>query len=324
MAEAEVELGNEELVTNFAQGMIDAQTSEVENMERMFAAVSSLYAEYWGDFFHFAIFEDETEDLNTAFARTHRGYAEALQVQRARNVLDLACGRGAFANFLAECTKAQVLGVDISRAQLSHATQYRRPNLQFRHHDAMRVDELPGGFDAVAFIDAEAYLPDKRAAVSKIGGVMNPGARLLLLAWCRRDGLNAVQKELVLHPFMRYWGIPSLETPAGYKMHFKRSGLCLVEEIDLNGLVRRNWEFGYRQALKAVEELSSEGAARLLWKRIKLGAEGIRVVKEQFPAALYIKAGFEAGCLRYRYFLLEKPLQVPLRMRRNRATGEPL
>ncbi|WP_026116534.1 DUF305 domain-containing protein [Nocardiopsis valliformis] len=35
MAEAEVELGNEELVTNFAQGMVDAQTSEVENMERM-------------------------------------------------------------------------------------------------------------------------------------------------------------------------------------------------------------------------------------------------------------------------------------------------
>ena len=35
MAEAEVELGNEELVTNFAQGMVEAQTSEVENMERL-------------------------------------------------------------------------------------------------------------------------------------------------------------------------------------------------------------------------------------------------------------------------------------------------
>ncbi|MGW5880177.1 DUF305 domain-containing protein [Nocardiopsis terrae] len=35
MAEAEVDLGNEELVTNLAQGMIDAQLSEVENMERM-------------------------------------------------------------------------------------------------------------------------------------------------------------------------------------------------------------------------------------------------------------------------------------------------
>lgn len=35
MAEAEVDLGNEELVTSFAQGMIDAQSVEIENMERM-------------------------------------------------------------------------------------------------------------------------------------------------------------------------------------------------------------------------------------------------------------------------------------------------
>lgn len=35
MAEAEVELGREDLVVQFAQGMVDAQTTEVENMERM-------------------------------------------------------------------------------------------------------------------------------------------------------------------------------------------------------------------------------------------------------------------------------------------------
>ncbi|MFE1168793.1 DUF305 domain-containing protein [Nocardiopsis sp. NPDC058789] len=35
MAEAEVELGNEDLVTTFAQGMVDAQQSEVDNMERL-------------------------------------------------------------------------------------------------------------------------------------------------------------------------------------------------------------------------------------------------------------------------------------------------
>mgnify|MGYP001203880488 CR=1 FL=1 len=35
MAEAEVELGQEEMVTTLAQGMIDAQASEVELMEGM-------------------------------------------------------------------------------------------------------------------------------------------------------------------------------------------------------------------------------------------------------------------------------------------------
>jgi uncharacterized protein (DUF305 family) len=35
MAEAEVELGREELVTDFAQGMADAQLTEIDMMESM-------------------------------------------------------------------------------------------------------------------------------------------------------------------------------------------------------------------------------------------------------------------------------------------------
>ena len=43
-----------------------------------------------------------------------------------------------------------------------------------------------------------------------------------------------------------------------------------------------------------------------VWKGLPLGAEGVRLPKEQFPAALYIKAGFDAGFLRYTCFLAEK------------------
>jgi SAM-dependent methyltransferase len=280
-----------------------------ENMERMFAAVGELYAERWGDFFHFAVFEegDDPEDRDAAFARTHRRYAEALRVRDAARVLELACGRGGFAAFLAARTEGEVLGIDISRAQLARAMRrHRRSNLRFRRHDVMRADELGGRFDAVAFLDAECYLPDKRAALEAIARAMGPAARLLLLAWCRSDGPSGVQEELVLRPFMRFWGIPGLETPSAYRGHFGRAGLRLVEEADLNEKVRPNWDLGYRRAVEGVRDLTLARAARLLWKGMPLGAEGVRLLKEQFHAALYIKAGFDAGFLRYTYFLAEK------------------
>lgn len=47
-------------------------------------------------------------------------------------------------------------------------------------------------------------------------------------------------------------------------------------------------------------------AAKFLGKRLTLGADSIRLIKEQFPAALYIKAAFDAGFLRYTYFLAER------------------
>ena len=279
----------------------------VENMERMFAAVGDLYAENWNDFFHFAIFEDHAEeDWDAAFERTHRRYAEALRIGEAARVLELACGRGGFAEFLATHTKGEVLGIDISRAQLSRAMRRRRPNLRFQRHDVMRVDELGGRFDAVAFLDAECYLPDKRAALAGIARAMNPGARLLILAWCKREGLRGLQEELVLHPFMRAWGIPGLETPSAYRGHLRAAGLRLVGEEDLNGKVRRNWDFGYERAIEAARDATPARIARLLWKGMPLGAEGARLVKEQFAAALHIKAGFDAGFLRYTYLLAEK------------------
>jgi hypothetical protein len=70
--------------------------------------------------------------------------------------------------------------------------------------------------------------------------------------------------------------------------------------------VRPNWELGYRRAVEGIREFTPTRAARLLWRDLPLGAEGVRLLKEQFLAALYIKAGFDAGFLRYTYFLAEK------------------
>ena len=60
------------------------------------------------------------------------------------------------------------------------------------------------------------------------------------------------------------------------------------------------------RAIAGIRDFSLAKAAHLLWKGLPLGSDGIRLIKEQFPAALYIKAGFDAGFLRYTYLLGEK------------------
>lgn len=285
---------------------VGAGSGHVENMERMFAAVSDLYAEHWSDFFHFAIFEDEGENREAAFERTHRRYLEALRLEPGDKGLELACGRGGFAEYLARNSGADILGIDISRAQLAQALKRRRSNLRFLHHDIMRVDELGERFDAVVLMDADCYLPDKGLAVMRIAKVMKSGARFLLIAWCKQQRLNHIQQELVLEPFMRFWGVPSLETAAGYRRHFRKAGLRLVEESDLNHKVEANWELGYERAIEGVRDITLAKAARYVWKGLALGPEGLRLVKDQFHAALYIKAAFDAGFLRYTLLLAEK------------------
>jgi sterol 24-C-methyltransferase len=275
-------------------------------MPAMFAAVSDLYGRYWGDFFHFAIFQSDEESWNEALERTHRQYLDELRAANAERVLEMACGRGAFTELLASETRGQVLGIDISEGQLRHARRRRRTNLSFRAHDIMEVDRLDGPFDAALCLDAFCYLPDKAVALQRIASVLRPGARLLVVDWCRQPGLNSLQEELVLQPFLRGWAIAELETLEGYRVHLARSGFTVLDASDLNGQVTRNWDLAYQRAVEAVRELDQESLLRLLWNRARLGAEGVRLIKEQFASALYLKAGFDAGFLRYVHLLAER------------------
>ncbi len=272
----------------------------------MFAAVSDLYAEYWNDFLHFAIFIQKNQSWDDAFQYTHNKYLKALRIKDAKNILELACGRGGFSNILADSTTGNVLGIDISRSQLSHTKRFKKPNLQFKHHDIMKVDELNDTYDAIAYMDAACYLPDKELAIKKIAKLLRPGGRFLFIDWCKQNGLSSIQEELVLYPFMKYWAIPSLETPENYLKYFRKYGLRLLDYEDLNNKTQPNWEFGYQNGLKAVKELSLKDIPNMVWKGLTLGPESIRLIKEQFPAAIYIKTGFDIGFLRYSYFLLEK------------------
>ncbi|MES2642456.1 MAG: class I SAM-dependent methyltransferase [Myxococcota bacterium] len=284
--------------------MVTRDGFHAADMQEMFAAVSELYARYWHEYFHFALFEgDETWD--EAFGRTHDRYVRALRVADARQTLEMACGRGGFAEIMARNTSGKVTGIDISDTQLSRARQRVLPNLTFRRHDIMQVHELPETFDAVAFMDAACYLPDKALAIRRTAQVMRPGGRLLWIDWCRAEGLTPVQEELVLEPFMRYWAIPSLETGEAYEVHF-RPYFHILEAEDLNHCTRRNWEYAYESAIRAIKELTLENLPGLVDKAASLGPECLRLIKEQFPAALYIRAGFDAGFLRYKYYLLER------------------
>ena len=277
------------------------------SMQDMFAADSDFYAQYWGDFFHFAIFDHEGQSWEDAFQRTHDAYIQDLHLDAAQKVVELACGRGGFSNILASRTQAEVLGIDISPMQLARARRFKHPNLRFRQHDIMHIDDLDETFDAAIYLDAACYLPDKAKALARIYTILKPGARLLLVDWCKQQGLRRAQEELVLHPFMQYWAVPSLETIASYSKHLRRAGFRVLRMEDRTDKVRPNWERGYQQALQGIRDLSLGDIARFARVGLRIGRNGLQLIKDQFPAAIYIKTGFDTGFLRYAYFLAEKP-----------------
>lgn len=284
------------------------------NMQYMFGVTAALYYATWGDFFHLAIFEpgDDPHDFDAAMARTHARYFDAIHGTRARHIVDLACGGGAMSEWMAERTQGDVLGVDLTDAQCDRARArlMKRPrhNLRFVQHDLMTLDELAEGpFDAAICLDAACYLPDRPRALRAIAGKLSRGARFLLVDWCRAEHVTSLQRELVLEPFYRAWGIAEMETVQGYRRVFERAGLHLCEEDDLSDRVAPNWQRAYDAANRMLTTpLDLPHISSIAATALRYGTEALSLAKDQFQATLLIKAAADSGLLRYVAFMMDR------------------
>src|SRR4051794_10774899 len=265
-----------------------------DNIKAGFDLLAGLYRQTWGEHFHLAVYGDgdDASDFDAALARTHERYFESIGGASATRILDLACGGGALAEWMARRTDGSVVGVDLSSAQLARAGQRRRPNLRFIQHDIMQLESLgQEPFDAAICLDAFCYVPDRARALRNVASVLAPGARFLLVDWCRSPRPARLQSELILEPFYRAWGIADLETVDGYRRALAGAGLEVLELDDLSEQVAPNWDRAYASALAAAATPIQVGHFGALVRAVmRHGPRAVDLAKDQFQVALLAKA----------------------------------
>jgi SAM-dependent methyltransferase len=92
-------------------------------------------------------------------------------------VLDLGCGAGQLAGYLAEQGAASVLGVDVSERMLAQATPH--PRLRLERAAIEDLDFEPASFDLVVSSLAFHYVADYAGLVGRIAGWLAPGGVLV-------------------------------------------------------------------------------------------------------------------------------------------------
>ena len=116
---------------------------------------------------------------------------EALEVEvpRSGNILEVGCGHGVFATFLALSSASRsVVGVDIDaeKIQLAQASLLGlRPGeatVSFEHRDSGEVLTIEGGWDAIVFADVLYLLApeDRSRLLSDCFAALAPGGRLIV------------------------------------------------------------------------------------------------------------------------------------------------
>jgi SAM-dependent methyltransferase len=115
----------------------------------------------------------------------YRRFFRLLGLAAAEHVLDVGCGSGGPAVFLAREIGCRVTGVDVSEAAIQAGRTLARQagrddKVHLRRADVR--DPLPfpdGAFDAIVCMDAMCHLPDRGRLLGKWRRVLRPGGRLL-------------------------------------------------------------------------------------------------------------------------------------------------
>jgi ubiquinone/menaquinone biosynthesis C-methylase UbiE len=104
-----------------------------------------------------------------------------LEINQGDTVLDLGCGAGCIAEYIADHTGAHVTGLDNARTAIKTAnvrTSQKRDRVTFVQGDINSLDFSDHSFDQVLLIDTVYWLADIDQALASTSRLIKPGGRM--------------------------------------------------------------------------------------------------------------------------------------------------
>ena len=125
---------------------------------------------------------------------------DAVGVASGTRLLDVGCGSG-LACAIAAAQGADVSGLDASPGLLEIARE-RVPEGDFRLGDMVSLPWEDDAFDAVTFINAFFFAPDRDATLREAQRVAQPGGRIAVTSWASPDKVEATAYLAALEPLL--------------------------------------------------------------------------------------------------------------------------
>ncbi|WP_286247266.1 SAM-dependent methyltransferase [Streptomyces graminofaciens] len=221
--------------------MFDAFSREVGDY---YDQANELLRAMFTDNVHYGYWPDPSsiDPLAEAGERMTEQLYERLDVSAGHKVLDVGCGVGKPAAWLARKTGATVKGANVSRNQLEVARDRVRSEgledrVSFDLADAMHLPYADDSFDRIWAIESMIHMPDRDQVMREMARVLRPGGRLAIADIVVRGTLDDVATAVV-EGFCTLSTARSLEHIDNYPALVEKAGLDLLELTDVSEQTR--------------------------------------------------------------------------------------
>jgi tocopherol O-methyltransferase len=274
--------------------MTATQYNQTSAIREHYDIASPYYRKLWGRHLHHGYYETGRETKEEAADALIRVLAERAGVPRGARVLDIGCGVGGGALWLAEHLGCRVTGVTISPVQVEMATEATRhltPRPTFLLDDANDLS-VAGTFDVVWAVEVISHLSNRAGFFSKVAERLAPGGRFCEAAWLKDERLPAGEEEKYIRPIEEGM-LVSLPDFSEYRRHMDANRLRLVYYEDVSARVAKTWDI----CLGIAKDPA-------LWQLARQHSREFVAFLKSFKA---MRDGFRSGRFRYALLVMEKP-----------------
>jgi ubiquinone/menaquinone biosynthesis C-methylase UbiE len=179
------------------------------------------------------VLQQHDQDHYGGTAATDRLIAQA-GVRADDDVLDVCCGMGGPARYLAWKSGCRVTGLDLTASRVAGATELTRiaglsGSVRFVHGNALDMPFDDASFTLVVAQESFAHIPDKPRLIPGCARVLKAGGRLVFSDILRQGTLSADDARRLFEGMT----FSELETTDGYAALLSTNGMRVVRRLDL-------------------------------------------------------------------------------------------
>lgn len=193
-----------------------------------------IYRRIWGENIHIGFFERPDETLPEAMKRSNERMAGPVELGPEDTVLDVGCGYGALARFLARNFGCEVVASNISDRELEWgreltAEQGLDDKVKFEWADFHELPYKADAFDYYWSQEAFLHAVDKAQVVDEAARVLKPGGQLVFTDLLVREGTPEEDRERIY---------ARVNSPDMWDTHHYKQAL---EDAGLKVVTHQNW-----------------------------------------------------------------------------------